>query len=572
MKMKRVGNILVCLCFLIVNIGFSQIKIQNKASDSLLAKGYEELLEKYHYFRYEDATKAHDYITAYLYKAKKNNDSLKIAAGFHWLGRISDPEKEQQYADSIILVTRNKQNERYPAVGYANKGYWAYYFGAYNKALDFYLKAYEFAVKNENLKIQREIKHNLASLRTVCGFYEEAHQLHLEDLEFIESQTDYKIKDRVNYLAAISNLSSSFIQLKKLDSADIYIKKGILESIALEDSLRYYDFVSTSGYNEYYKGNYKAALDSLNKAFLVMADQNSRINHYLYKGRIAKDLNNIEEAISHFQKLDSIYEVYKDPVRELTEVYQTFINYYKEKGDVENQLKYVDKLLTVDSILDANFTYLSTNITKKYDIPQIVSQKETLIGRLEKEKEQNYIKIGVLGVLLLVSGSLFYYYYRKQRAFKRKFGYLMNDQKSGVKTFVSDEVKTKPLGITGISEEIIKKIIDRLRDFEQQNKFLDPSLTLNSMSKKLHTNSNYLSKIINHYEQKNFSNYINDLRIDYTVEQLKTNRQFRLYSIKGIAEEIGFNNAESFSKAFYKRTGIYPSYFVKELEKQIITK
>ncbi len=32
-----------------------------------------------------------------------------------------------------------------------------------------------------------------------------------------------------------------------------------------------------------------------------------------------------------------------------------------------------------------------------------------------------------------------------------------------------------------------------------------------------------------------------------------------------IAEEAGFNTAESFSKAFFKKTGIKPSYFIKEL-------
>ena len=35
-----------------------------------------------------------------------------------------------------------------------------------------------------------------------------------------------------------------------------------------------------------------------------------------------------------------------------------------------------------------------------------------------------------------------------------------------------------------------------------------------------------------------------------------------------IAQEVGFNNSESFSKAFYKKTGIYPSYFIKQLEKE----
>ncbi|NAS32159.1 helix-turn-helix domain-containing protein [Flavobacteriaceae bacterium R38] len=49
------------------------------------------------------------------------------------------------------------------------------------------------------------------------------------------------------------------------------------------------------------------------------------------------------------------------------------------------------------------------------------------------------------------------------------------------------------------------------------------------------------------------------IRVEYAINQLKTNPKFCLYSVKGIAKEAGFNSQESFSKAFYKNTGIYPS-------------
>jgi len=81
----------------------------------------------------------------------------------------------------------------------------------------------------------------------------------------------------------------------------------------------------------------------------------------------------------------------------------------------------------------------------------------------------------------------------------------------------------------------------------------------------MQTNPNYLSKIINHYHQKNFRAYLREIRINYVISELKNNKKFRLYSIKGIAEEIGFKGAESFSKAFHEKTGLYPSYFIKKL-------
>jgi AraC-like DNA-binding protein len=46
---------------------------------------------------------------------------------------------------------------------------------------------------------------------------------------------------------------------------------------------------------------------------------------------------------------------------------------------------------------------------------------------------------------------------------------------------------------------------------------------------------------------------------------LKEDQKFRKYTIKAIAIEIGFNTDQAFSKAFHKKTGVFPSSFIKEL-------
>ncbi|TEB41336.1 AraC family transcriptional regulator, partial [Flavobacterium circumlabens] len=76
----------------------------------------------------------------------------------------------------------------------------------------------------------------------------------------------------------------------------------------------------------------------------------------------------------------------------------------------------------------------------------------------------------------------------------------------------------------------------------------------------------YLSKIINFYKGKNFSQYINDMRIIYAITKIKSDKKFRMYTIKAISEEVGFSNSESFAKAFYNNTGLQPSYFIKKIE------
>ena len=75
------------------------------------------------------------------------------------------------------------------------------------------------------------------------------------------------------------------------------------------------------------------------------------------------------------------------------------------------------------------------------------------------------------------------------------------------------------------------------------------------------------SKVINKYREISFANYLKELRINYCLEILKVDSKLRSYTIKAISKEMGFNNSESFSKAFFKKTGIKPSYYIKQLNR-----
>jgi YesN/AraC family two-component response regulator len=128
------------------------------------------------------------------------------------------------------------------------------------------------------------------------------------------------------------------------------------------------------------------------------------------------------------------------------------------------------------------------------------------------------------------------------------------------------EKKTHTKKEQTISQAVIENISTQLELFEKNQEFLSTEVTLSSLAKVFETNSKYLSQVINQQKEQSFNNYINSLRINYTVEKLKTDLIFRKYSIKAIANEVGFNTTESFSKAFFKNTGIRPSFFIKELD------
>ncbi len=110
-----------------------------------------------------------------------------------------------------------------------------------------------------------------------------------------------------------------------------------------------------------------------------------------------------------------------------------------------------------------------------------------------------------------------------------------------------------------------ERILFSLNKFEEDQEFLRAGLNLSSVATILDTNSKYLSKTINDYKKKTFTQYINDLRIEYLLKTLKKDSVLINYSIKAIALEIGFNTPNAFSRAFYKKTGLYPSEYIKSL-------
>jgi len=163
---------------------------------------------------------------------------------------------------------------------------------------------------------------------------------------------------------------------------------------------------------------------------------------------------------------------------------------------------------------------------------------------------------------------LFYYQFQKRKLYAKRFNELMEEESRRSEKMVTESIidaKAGEIKKLKIAEEIKADILAKIEKFEENKEFLEPNITTNSLATQFKTNSKYVSRIVNIYKEKNFTNYINDLRVEYLIEELKTNKKFRNYTIKAISGEIGFNTTEAFSKYFHKKTGLYPSYFIKRI-------
>lgn len=93
-----------------------------------------------------------------------------------------------------------------------------------------------------------------------------------------------------------------------------------------------------------------------------------------------------------------------------------------------------------------------------------------------------------------------------------------------------------------------------------QKKYLNPFLSLNHLAQELGLSTSHLSNLINTYSYYNFSDYINQLRVEY-AKQLLIDKQYKQYTIIAIGLESGFNSKSTFYTAFKKFTGQTPAEY-----------
>lgn len=551
---------------LLYNLLLGQVLFAQKTSgfklpDSLSEKSKDELIMNLN--ETSDLSKKEVYAKTLITKAKAEKDTLYLITGYHIATILYKDEKKLMYCDSIISLTRNSDDLQYPAIAYLVKGSHYYDKRDFKNALDNYISANLYAKKNYNGTIVFQSNYAIGLLKDRIGESNEAIKLHRDNFTYVkENIQNVSEKDYLNSIFALAN---TFNDLKSLDSATFYNEYGIRESISLKDQRKYNHFVLNSAITNYYRENYPATLDSIAKSipyFEEIDDKPNMAVGYYYIGKTYLRLDRNENAMHYFKKVDTIFQQNKDVLPRIRDSYEILIDHYSNKNDLKQQLNYIRQLMKLDSVLHGNEIYLNKNIIKQYDIPRLMSERESIISKLEKKEYWSKLIIITTLVTLLATIILFLNQYKNKKLYKKRFEALINQK------HVEDKTKKsrKNQKDIGISEAIVNSILSNLEGFEKKQEYLDPGINTHSLAKKINTNVKYLSKVINRHKNMSFTKYINHLRIQYAINELKTDPMYRKFTIKAIATEFGFNNSESFSQAFYKNTGIKPSYFIKELE------
>jgi AraC-like DNA-binding protein len=573
--MKRIHFILIFLCPILL---FSQSKKGFKIPDSLKNKSTLYIYNAYHDAFQTDNEQAEFYANVILTKGKKENNKDLLYDGYYKIARIKNLKGENghPYADSLIALVKNKTYKNYPSNAYIIKGILYNNEGKYKEALDQYSIALKYSPKDDQEFFYR-IKLLIGILKTATEEYKEALPLFKEYYDYQKAKIGTRNEDRSAYIGSIFSLANIYAKCELYEKSNELVALGIKECKKHKIYSNYNYFIMLKGINYYYLKNLPLSLRYLQSAERLLRKNKDHSNLsilYYFIGKVKHESHQEDEAIRYLIQSDSISYAIQDYSPVCRDGYEIIIDYYKKKGDVKKQLKYIDQLIYADSAIAKTQKNLSKEIFKKYDTALLIKEKEGLIKTLNN---RNSIYIWFILFLIICSGLFIYIIFENRKKIKRyeKHAKDLLEKIDHRKIIITEN---EPFNAPKQDEEENKNhisshpkfqnIIQKIEIFEKNHSFLRKNITLDSLSKEFDTNRDYLSKLINELKGKNFTQYLNELRINYIVSELKTNEKMRKYTIAAISEEIGFNNSETFTNAFKKITGTLPSYYIKLLNEE----
>ncbi|UKB84713.1 helix-turn-helix domain-containing protein [Chryseobacterium sp. MEBOG06] len=574
---------LLLLLGVICNLFFAQKNNTENIPKSVLKNyTYQELEEKFYEIQPDDINGKRNIAKSYLEKAKDDHDETQIAEAYVMLHFDETLPNALKYLDSLQVITKKSKEIYYPARTFLLRGNLYFKFDNLQAALNNYVLGLKYAKEKGNKRQIAMANISIAYLKNYIGKHAET----AKTLRHYLYNADYLNEDEHNLLKL--NLADSYIEINKMDSAFILIQEGLKTAKKNKSVYSYYQNLGLLGYYNFTLKKYNIAIEDLQqckKYFFSTSYKSKRNQNYtlLNLGRSYAGLQESTKAIENFAKIDSMVLKTNYVFPELREVYTYLIDYYKEKKDREKQLYYVERFLEVDHVLDTRFRYISRELPRRYDTPNLLQEKEAIIKELKHRKIFFYIAVGVLIIVLLLLINFYFKYKNSERKYKKIAQDLIQsvnenkiEKESKIeKEIIADDVllpktenATEKTSKT-VSEDITQAILKELNIFESKEQFLNKGITLGTLAKMIKTNSKYLSEVINTDKGKNFAAYLNDLRIDYAIGRLARDRKFRSYKIPFIAEELGYNNEQAFTLAFKKRTGTLLSVYLREIEKSV---
>lgn len=518
-------------------------------------------------------------------------------------------EKDSAMLYYMIAISKNINENKKEKNAYGNIlneiGKIYYYDGIYNKAMEYFVKGEIFGEKNNiDPDILSKIYNNLGTIYTIFSDSTNSAEYYKKSLKLAQNEDNIEQE-----IITLQNLANFYYRQNDYDTGNIYNEK-MIKFKNYDISVNFYLLLNKS-LNEVSKSNFDQAIAYISEAKeyaiknklqpMTVASAYSLLSDFHErKGDDAASLKYLKKSLEVAENNNIIY-MSRSLADVLSKRYESF-------GNEKEALKYKIKYWTItDSIFNNIEFNKMQNIKFYYELDSKSEEIQKINSDMElKEKQLKDARIrfvSLFSVFVLCIMFIIILYRQKKKindtykdlflknkellkaeqesrkerndflnllAHEREMNLLLlkqiNESSQDIQakdTDIKDE-NIKLYSVDKISDdkkEIILKKISHI--MENTKDFCDCGFTLDKLSKTVGSNTRYVSHIIHEKYNKSFPSFLNEYRIKEAQMRLLDTENYGNYTIKTIAESVGYKSLSGFITIFKSYTGISPAIYQK---------
>lgn len=530
----------------------------NNGKDS--ADYYADLINRHIYSGRQDSVIID--MTPRFYKAISDRDSaicrlLGASIAQAWL-QTENRDSASKYIGIVAPYMENVEKGSSFTIYHNMLGSYALKYNAdYSGALTHYLKVLDNAKKNGNVPAQITMLYNIVYI-----FYirKDPH-----GVQYAEQALKLSEKPEASFftrIAALIAMTEARYLSGSYGEASYYLRKAHEE--ALKHNSGYWNPIIYMLHGDILTatGEYDKASHSYGMALSESANSEpSTIISILYNyGNLCKITGQLHKAAEFYrQALDKASET--GSTEFLVQLLRNMADVLFRAGDTNSAARYCMELIEKSDSFDfqngdndfKNLLFEYSSLQYEYDIT-----KQSL--ELSENRRTTALLIFLISLAVLATVFALLLYSRQKKENKKLIAKYEEYRKRLMTESLLNNRKE-----TGQKSDIHYELYMKMEEMMESGLFREKELTLDRMAEALGTNRTYVSNALNKIAGISFYGYIDSYRIKEATRILSDPGLSSGISLKQLADDIGYNNIQTFFKAFKRETGVTPGNYKKEV-------
>ena len=442
----------------------------------------------------------------------------------------------------------------------------------YNSALKRlleYISAEERRKSHDTARLT-DAYYNIGGVYSVYSDFAQALEIYKKGYALSLAAGDEKMQFRF-----LNNMIGASCDINATSNAD-HLNEKVKSLKSIDKGLRAYYYNFNKGFIAGSRGDDSSKATYMNKAIKTVdryrLPGNMKVYAYSELYQCYENQGRLADALAALAAYDSLARM-MDQAYLRADCYKGLMRIYTKLGDKEKALHYqneyfhyADSLINIREFSQIRTNYLTGEKRRTADT----------ISNLEKMNSLQRTVLAMLCLLVVLAVSAVIVFYRQRQKlhatnvelYKRN-GELLEIEDKYLKSLEQASAESEGTGHDDAGDRpaapfnhdgLMKKIMAVMEDEEV---FCNPDFSLPVLARLTESNTNYVSQAINTHSGKNFRSFVNGYRIKLAMKRMMDNGIYANYTIKGIAESVGYKSASNFISAFKKFTGMTPSLYQK---------